>query len=49
MIGCYVKGLLIKCSLGIGGEMGGAMTTAVVFLLLLLMFSALGFMFSNLH
>lgn len=29
--------------------MGGAMTTAVLFLLLLLMFGALGFMFSNLH
>jgi len=42
------RGLLAKILIGkMEGKMGGAITTAFVFVLLLLMFGALGFIFGN--
>jgi hypothetical protein len=44
----FSQGLLAKILTGkLEGKMGGAITTAFVFLLLLLMFGALGFIFGN--
>jgi len=47
--GTSSQGLVGKVLSGkkLEGKMGGAVTTACVFLLLLLMFGALGFMFGN--
>ncbi len=48
MAGRYVRVVVAEIPLSIWeGEMGGAITTAFVFLLLLLMFGVLGFMFGN--